>query len=139
MKKITNKKHFITGLISTVLAITCMIVSLLNVENLRYIIGAVLLVILAIISYYFAFSKKDISAEIAVCSDERDRHITMKSCQTMVRIMNYILFTVCQACLVLYGAFKLSAFLIVAITLSGVLILMFVVTLFTLSYYELHA
>ena len=48
MKKITNKKHFITGLISTVLAITCMIVSLLNVENLRYIIGAVLLVILAI-------------------------------------------------------------------------------------------
>lgn len=139
MKKIINKKHFITGLISTTFSITFMIVALLHTPNLRYIIGAILLLILAILSYNFAFSEKDISAEISGFSDERDHHITMKSCQMMVRIVNYVLFAVCQVCLILYGAFKLSVFLIIGSTLGGVLLLMFIVTLFMLSYYEVHA
>lgn len=139
MKKIINKRHFCAGLISTGLATACIIVALLNTQNLRFIIGAVILLVLAAVNYRYAFSKKDVAEEILGFADERERYIAMKSCQAMVQIVNYLLLGGCQLSLILYGAFRLPAFLIVAITLCSVLVLMFVVTLLANMYFDRHA
>ena len=136
MKKIQSKRHFIIGLITTILAAVCITIAILNVQNLRFIISAVLLLIFAGVNYTYAFSKKDFITEMTNLTDERDQYITMKSCQSMVIIVNYTLLGVCLCCLILSGAFKTTAFLTVAITLCGVLILMFLTTLFANSYYE---
>ena len=138
MKKIQNKKRFITAFFATILASICIIVSLLDKQNLRFIITAILLFVFAVINYKYAFNKGELITDIIKLTDERDQFIAMKSCQTMVNIVSHILLTVCLVSLILYGTFKISTFLIVAVTLCSVLIIMFFTILLTNSYYESH-
>lgn len=127
MKKIKDKHRFGIGVILTLLAFTCMMIVLLGQGNARFVISACLLLALAVVNYYYAFQKKGLVEEIVGAVDERDSYIAMKSCQRMVQIVNYILLGVTQVSLVLYGALQVEALLIVAVTLCGVLVLMFVV------------
>ena len=104
MHKIKNKSRLALGLITNILSITCFI---------------------------FAFRQKGIVEEISSSIDDHNRIIAMKSCQTAMQFLNYILLGATLFSLVLYGAFKISAFLVVAITLCSVLVLMFIITLVT--------
>ena len=99
-------------------------------QKIRFIISAVLFLAFAVMNYYFAFRQTGIVEEISSSIDDHNRIIAMKSCQTAMQFLNYILLGATLFSLVLYGAFKISAFLVVAITLCSVLVLMFVLTLF---------
>jgi len=130
MEKIKNKRRLALGLITNILSITCFIIAFFDEQKIRFIISAVLFLAFAVMNYYFAFRQKGIVEEISSSIDDHNRIIAMKSCQTAMQFLNYILLGATLFSLVLYGAFKISAFLVVAITLCSVLVLMFVLTLF---------
>lgn len=139
MKGIKSKRQFYVGILATILAAVCTVIALLQEGNVRFYVSGAILVALAVVNFYYAFQKKGVEEEILKYTDERDRYIAMKSCQTMVQIVNYVLLGVCMMCLVLYGAFRLSALVIVAGTLCGVLVLIFVTTLAVNTYFERHS
>lgn len=128
-KRIRSKRQFCLAVLATVLAAVCTVIALMDGGNMRYFLSGAILIALAVVNYYYAYNKKGVEEEIMQYTDERDRYIAMKSCQTMVQIVNYVLLGLCMVSLILYGAFRLSVFLIVAGTLCGVQILMFVTTL----------
>lgn len=130
MEKIKNKRRLALGLIANILSITCFIIAFFNEQNIRFIISAILFLAFAVMNYYFAFRQKGVVEEISGATSAEDRYIAMKSCQTAMQLLNYILLGATLLGLVLYGSFKISAFLVVAITLCSVLVLMFVLTLF---------
>ena len=138
MKKMKSNRHFFVAVLTTVLAAVCTVIAVMDAGNMRYFLSAAILIALAVVNYHYAFSKKDLTEDIMQQTDERGRYIAMKSCQTMVQIVNYVLLGACMVSLVLYAAFHVSAFLVVAGTLCGVLILMFVTTLAANSYLERH-
>lgn len=129
MHKIQNRHRFALGLITNILSITCFVIAFFNIEKIRFIISAILLLAFAVTNYYFAFRQKGVIEEISGVIDDHDRYIAMKSCQDAMQILNFILLGAILLSLVLYGALKLSVFLIIAVTLCSVLVLMFLLTL----------
>lgn len=129
MHKIKNKSRLALGLITNILSITCFIIAFFDEQKIRFIISAVLFLAFAVMNYYFAFRQKGIVEEISSSIDDHNRIIAMKSCQTAMQFLNYILLGATLFSLVLYGALKLSVFLIIAVTLCSVLVLMFIITL----------
>lgn len=136
MKNVKNKRHFALGLIATVIAVVCFALFVLQGQSIRFVITGVISAALAAISFSYACSKRGIDEEIRKYVDERDLYIAMKSCQTTIQILNYILLGGCFLALVLYGALRLSMLLAIAVTLCCVLILMFLVILLVNHYYE---
>ena len=136
MKKIRSMRHFFVTVLTTVLAVVCTVIALMNGGNMKFFPSAAILIALAVVNYNYAFSKKNLMKDIMCHTDERDRYIAMKSCQTMVQFVNYVLLGACMISLILYGAVQVPAFLIVAGTLCGVLILMFITLLAVNAYFE---
>ena len=136
MKNVKNKRHFALGLITSVIAVACFALFVLQGQSVRFVITGVISAALAAISFSYAYSKRGVVEEIQKCMDERDLYIAMKSCQTTIQILNYILLGGCFLALVLYGTLRLSMLLVIAVTLCCVLILMFLVTLLVNHYYE---
>jgi hypothetical protein len=136
--KIKSEKNFVYGIISTILAIICLVVLLIKFEW-RFLIVGIFLVALAAVNYSIAFSRKGALEQLADSIDERDIYITMRSSRLALKLLNYILCAGCFACLVLYGAFKTQIFLIISITLCVVLCILFVVMLLANIHYEKHS
>ena len=136
MKKIKNKRRLYMGIVLSLLAIACGALALGFRQGGRYLVGAGLLFTLALVNYCEAFRKPDVVEEIVRQTDKEHVLLAMKSCQCMVRIMNYVLLGATLFSLVLYGGLRNTAFLIVAVTLCSVLVLMFGITLAANVYYE---
>ena len=139
MKKIKNKRQFFTGTLAMVLAALCLMLVAVDItegQDGKFVVSGAVFLILSASSFYWAFREKGLAEEIQGNVDERDRMVAMKSCQTMVQIMECILLGGCAICLVLYGATKLIGLLIVAITLCMVLVTMFTAILLVNGYYE---
>lgn len=136
--KIKSERNFVIGIISTILAVVCLTVLLIEFEW-RFLIVEILLVVLASINYAIAFSRKGTLEQLADSVDERDVYIAMKSSRSALKLLSYILCTGCFVCLVLYVAFKAQIFFIISLTLCVVLCIMFVVMLLTNIHYEKHS
>ena len=136
MKGIRNKRRFALGVILTLMAVASMVVAAMSEGNDRFVVGTVIFLSLACVNYFYAFRQRDVIEEIVGSIDERDSYLAMKSCQMAMQIVNYILLAVLQVSLVLYAAFDHMVLLVVAITLSVVLLLMFFVTIVVNSKYE---
>lgn len=129
MKKMKSNRQFFAAVLATVLAAVCTVLALVDEGNMRFFLSGAILIALAVVNYYYAFNKKDLVEDVMSYTKERDRYIAMKSCQVMVQVVNYVLLGVCMVSLLLYAAFQVTALLVVAGTLCGVLVLMFVTTL----------
>ncbi len=138
-KRIRSNRQFCLAVLATVLAAVCTVIALMDEGNVRYFLSGAILIALAVVNYYYAYNKKGVEEEMMQYTDERDRYIAMKSCQTMVQIVNYVLLGVCLVSLLLYGAFQVPAFLVVAGTLCGVLLLMFVTMLAVNAHLERYS
>ena len=136
MKMIKNKRHFIVGLISTAVAITCLIVWLTVERETRFLIAFALSFIYAIINYFSSFSKKGLVEELSTTTDERDIYIISKTCHTSMKILNYLLFTGCIISLILYVALHSQTYIVIAITLCIILLLMLLIIIAVNNYYE---
>lgn len=138
MKHIKNKRAFATGIISTIAALLCMGVIMIQGFQPRFVISLVILIAWSMVSYFTAFTQKNVTEQAAEYADERDRYIAQRSGHTALWISNYFLLGGCFFGLLLYGMFKNPVFLTVAVTLCGVLVMMFIVLICTNIWFEKH-
>lgn len=132
---IKDKRGFITGIITAVFAIVCLVIYLVNQET-KYLTSCLIFVAYGAVSFIRAFSKKGLLEEISDNADERDLYVTMKSSHMVIKIMNYSIFTLTIIFLLLYSIMRQNYWLIMAGTLCGVLILMITVFLAVNVYLE---
>ena len=135
---VKSEKNFVYGIITTILAIVCLAVLLIKFEW-RFLIAGIFLLATAAVNYSIAFPKKGTLEDIAESTDERDVYVIMKSSRLALKLLNYVLCAGCFVCLVLYGAFKMQTFLIIALTLCAVLCLLFIIMLSANIYCEKHS
>lgn len=135
--KIRNKRGFITGLLSAVLAIICIVSDLIYHEQ-RFLISGLLLILLSAMNFVRAFLQKGIQEELKENADERDIYLTMRSGHLAIQIINYTICASSFISLILYGLFKEPLFIAVAGTLCTVLVLIFITFLGVNIYLERH-
>lgn len=136
MKKIKDKRKFGVAVISTILAIACVIGWFIADREMRFLAAAVAAFVYAMFNYYGAFTIKGILEELEADIDERDKYLTLKASNTSVKIINGLLTAGCLVCLILQAALQSQILMAVAITLVAVIVMMFVIMLLTSSYYE---
>lgn len=129
MKKVKSRRHVVTGAITAILALLCLVLFPVTGFTVRFLISAVILLAWSAVNLSIAFTKKGILEELAGCADERDRYLAMRTSHRALQLLNHILCGACFVSLVLYGALRLSGCLVVAATLCGVLVLLFLLTL----------
>lgn len=136
--KIKNKRSFIIAIMTLILS--CISLSLyLSGSGDRFLVSTLLLAIIAIFNFVSAFSKKGFLEELSSEVDERDVYVVMKTSQLTIKIINYVLCTLVFVFLLAYAALKLQFLIVIAITLCGILILMFIVSLCVNIYFEKHS
>lgn len=135
--KVLNKRGFIIGITTAVLAIICF-AAYFDYSEQRLMISGALLIALSAVNFIRAFSKKGVLEESAENADERDRYLVMKSSHLVVKIMNYVICSFTFVFIILYAIYKFPYFLVIAGTLCAVLILMFIVLMVVNIYLEKH-
>ena len=139
MKHVKNKRAFATGIVGTIATLICIGLIMFQGFQLRFVISLILLIAWSIVSYFTAFTQKGATTEQAAESvDERDLYIAQRSGHMTLLISNYLLFGGCFLGLLLYGIFKNTVLLTVAVTLCGTLILMLIVLICTNIWFEKH-
>jgi hypothetical protein len=136
--KIHNLKHFITAVGCMVLSIILLRISFSRGFNLKFIVGALLLVMLAIVDFIFSLKKGGNEAKIASLADERDLFVAMKSGRKTLQISNWIFGGLTIFCIVLYGIIKQKTFIIASMVFCLAILIMFLVLLIVNIYYEKH-
>lgn len=135
--KVLNKRGFIIGITTAVLAIICF-AAYFDYSEQRLMISGALLIALSAVNFIRAFSKKGVLEESAENADERDRYLVMKSSHLVVKIMNYVICSFTFVFIILYAIYKFPYFLVIAGTLCAVLIIMFIVLMVVNIYLEKH-
>ena len=135
--KVKNKRGLIVGIITSILFVICLAVYLNNSEK-RFAISSALLLILSIVNFIRAFSKKGILEELAENADERDLYLANKASHLTIKIMTYSLCALTFMALLLYGAFRYQFFIIISGALCATLTLLFSVYLCVSIYLEKH-
>lgn len=136
MKHIKNKRAFATGVIATIAALICVAIIMTQGAQPRFVISLIILIAWSVVSYFTAFTKKGVAEQASEYADERDRYIAQHSSHTTLLISNYLLFGGCFLGLFLYGIFKNTVFLTVAVTLCSVLIVMLIVLICVNIWFE---
>ena len=121
MKHIKNKRAFATGVITAIAALICVGIIMTQGAQPRFVISLIILIAWSMVSYFTAFTKKGVAEQASEYADERDRYIAQHSSHTTLLISNYLLFGGCFLGLFLYGVFKNTVFLTVAVTLCSVI------------------
>ena len=134
--KIRHYRPFFTGLLCLVLCGGILLLALTQGPSLRYLIGAVLLAAMAGVNMRFACSEKDLETEIAGKADERALFIAVQSGHMTLRILNGLLMAGALLALLAYGFTKAFSWMVVALTLFGVVLVLFVVLLAANCYCE---
>ena len=122
MNQIKNKRAFATGVIATIAALICVGIIMTQGAQPRFVISLIILIAWSMVSYFTAFTKKGVAEQASEYADERDRYIAQRSSHMTLLISNYLLFGGCFLGLLLYGIFKNTLFLTVAVTLCSVLV-----------------
>lgn len=133
--KVLNKRGLIIGTTTAVLAIICF-AAYFNYSEQRFMISGALLIALSAVNLIRAFSKKGVLEELAENADERDLYLVMKSSHLVIKIMNYVICCFTFVFIILYAIYKFQYFVIIAGTLCGVLVMMFIVLLVVSVYLE---
>ncbi len=136
--KIHNLKHFITAVACMVLSIILLCISFSRGFNLKFIVGALLLVMLAIIDFIFSLKKGGNEVKIASLADERDLFVAMKSGRKTLQISNWIFGGLTILCIIIYGIIKQKTFIIASMVFCLAILIMFLVLLIANIYYEKH-
>lgn len=131
---IKNKRNFFIAIIMTLLSFVAFIIYM-KTNEYRYFITMLVGIFYAMIQYYQAFSTS-IFEELKIYNDERDDFIIMKTSHLLLRIMNYILFIMVFIFLMRYALFGIDTLLIISLTLIGILVFIFLGTLFINIYLE---
>ena len=134
--KIRHYRPFFTGLFCLVLCSGILLLALIRGIALRYFMGAALLAAMAGVNLWFACREKDLEWEIAGKPDERALFIAVQSGHMTLRILNGLLLAGTLLALLAYGATKSVICMIVALTLVGVLLVLFAVLLAANCYCE---
>lgn len=127
--KIRHYRPFFTGLFCLALCVGVLLLPLAGEHSLRHLIGAALLAAMAGLNLWYACSEKNLELEIAGRPDERDLFIAVQSGHLTLRILNGLLPAGALLALVGYGLTRDFAWMVVAITLFGVVLVLFVVLL----------
>lgn len=138
MKKVKNKRGFVIGVITTVLAGVCLGAMFFATDKRRFLLAGILLLLFAIGNYFTAFSKKGIWEDVENDVDERDNLIIWKSSHMALKILNYVLCVGCFISLIIYAVVKSVICIAVSITCCSVLIMLFVLLYGTNVYCEKH-
>lgn len=138
MKHMKNKRAFATGIIGTIAALICIGVIVIQGFQSRLLISLIILVAWSMVCYFMAFTQKGAVEQATEWEDERDRYIAQRSGHKALLISNYFLFGGCFFGLLFYGISKNPVFLTVAVTLCGVLVLLFLVLICTNIWFEKH-
>lgn len=131
---IKNKRNFFMAIIMTLLSFVAFIIYMKSNEQ-RYFITMLIGIFYAMIQYHQAFST-NIFEELKIYNDERDDFIIMKTSHLLVRIMNYVLFIMICIFLMSYMLLGVDTLLVISLTLVGVLVFVFLGTLFINIYLE---
>lgn len=135
MKNIKNKRAFASGTISTILALICLGLIIINGFQTRFVISLIILISWSMLNYFTAFTNKSVDEQINEY-DERDRYIAQRSSHKTLLISNYSLFGGCLLGILFYGIFKNPVFLTISMTLCGVLIMMLIILIFSNIWFE---
>lgn len=133
--KVKNKRGFVAAIITAILLVVCLIVYINNLE-MRFAVSSVLLLVLSVINFIRAFSKKGFLQKLAENADERDLYLVTKTSHFTIKVMTYVLSCLTFILLMLYAAYKYQFFIIIATTLCAILVLMFIVYLCINIYLE---
>lgn len=136
MRKVKSRnlnylKNIIFGII---LLVSSIYVMEQNNFQLKYLSAIIIASSMIIANLVRAMGKEDTISEV----DERDIYNTMRSSKQALKIINFILFVLIEILLVLYTFTKTYLYLIMSITLTSLVVLMFLVILFCNLYYEKH-
>lgn len=134
--KIYHYRPFFTGLLCLALAVGCAALGAVYGLEARHIVGLLILLAMAGISFRFAFAPKGLVDEIQGEVDERALFIATKSGHRTIQIMNALSFTAAMLAFLAYGFTRWAVWMTVGVTLCGVLVMMFVVLLAVNCYYE---
>lgn len=134
--KIQHYRPFFTGLLSLALAVGCAGLGSVYGFEARHIVGQLILLALAGISFRFAFAPKGLVEEVQGEVDERALFIATKSGHRTIQIMNVLSFSAAILALLAYTFTRQAVWMAVGVTLCGVLVVMFVVLLGANCYYE---
>lgn len=134
MKRICNKRAFVTALVTTVLAAACFAAAFVQ-RQLRFALGGLLLLVWSASAFYSAFHKETLE-NTDVQADERDRYIAMKSSKGALQIVNGLLGTGGFVCIVLSSVLQNNILLAIGATLCAVLVVLFFILLACNIYYE---
>ena len=133
--KIKNKHALFIGIMTSILAIICL-VAYMNFYEQKFLISCLLFTTLSTVNSIKAFNKKGILEEVVESADERDLYLSMKTSHLVIKSLNYALCFFTFIFLILYAIWKHEYFIIVAVTLSLVLVLIFIVYLIVNIYLE---
>lgn len=132
--KIRNLNYLKNIIFGIILLASSIYVMEQNNFQLKYLIAIIIASSMIIANLVRAMGKKDTISEV----DERDIYNTMRSSKQALKIINFILFVLIEILLVLYTFTKTYLYLIMSITLTSLVVLMFLVILFCNLYYEKH-
>jgi len=133
--KIKNKQALFIGIMASVLAIICL-AAYMNFYEQKFLISCLLFTTLSTVNSIKAFNKKGILEEVVESADERDLYLAMKTSHLVIKSLNYTICFFTFIFLILYAIWKHEYFFIVAVTLSLVLVLIFIVYLIVNIYLE---
>lgn len=120
------------------LAVACFVGWIISEKETRFLVALGLAIVYAAINFYSSFSKMGLLEELEGYTDERDHYIVSKATLTTMKVLNVVLVTGCFISLVLYGALKVQACIVVGITLCAVLLMSSLIMLGANVYYENH-
>lgn len=133
--KIKNKQALFIGIMTSILAIICL-VAYMNFHEQKFLISCLLFTTLSTVNSIKAFNKKGILEEVVESADERDLYLAMKTSHLVIKSLNYAICSFTFIFLILHAIWKHEYFIIVAVTLSLVLVLIFIVYLIVNIYLE---
>ena len=108
--KILRLEKFAFSSVLAILAV-CVFVCGVTAGEMRFVIGGILLCLLAIVGFYSAFRGTKSAEMIEQYADERDRFVAMKSATASLKILNFLFFTAGFVLVCLFGVTKESSFL----------------------------
>lgn len=138
MKYIKNKRAFATGVITAAGALLCLGALAVQGMQMRFVIALLLFAAWSAVSWFAAFTRKGAAEQAAEYADERDRYLAQRSGHVALLITSYLLYGACMLALVLYGIYRYTVFITVAVTLCGALLAMLAVFLGANLWFERH-
>lgn len=136
--KIKDYRSLVAGIIGLLLFMACCFIILKNGLEITYIIGMLLAIIICITNVRRAIVGSAVRKEFNCNADERDDYIAMKSCQTTLKILNFIALLSVYSSLLLYVCTNMRVFILISITFAFVIIAILVIFICVNRYYEKH-